>query len=66
LIGSLAAICLIALFIQLKMDVTDKPLKGTKSSFANDVKVTAIFTAWYYLSLLSFIVAAALSYKRKR
>jgi uncharacterized membrane protein len=65
LIGSLAAICLIALFIQLKMDVADKPLKGTKSSFADDVKVTAIFTGWYYLSLLSFIVAAVVSYKRK-
>jgi hypothetical protein len=64
-IGILAAICLIILFVQIKMDVTDKPLKGTKSSFATDIKVTATFTVWYYLSLLSFIVGAALSYKRK-
>jgi hypothetical protein len=64
-IGSLAAICLVILFIQIKMDVTDRPLRGSKSSFASDIKVTATFTVWYYLSLLSFIVGAALSYKRK-
>jgi len=64
-IGSLAAICLIVLLIQIEMDVTDKPLRGSKSSFANDIKVTATFTAWYYLSLLSFILAAASGYRRK-
>jgi amino acid transporter len=64
-IGSLTAISLIVLMIQIQMDVKEKPVSGGENNLSNDLKVTAEFTAWYYLSLLSFILAAALSYRRK-
>lgn len=64
-IGSLAAISLIVLMIQIQMDVKDKPASGGQDTLGNNLKVTAAFTAWYYLSLLSFILAATLSYRRK-
>jgi hypothetical protein len=64
-IGSAAAICLIVLMIQIQMDIKDKPVGSGDDTLGNNLKVTAEFTAWYYLSVLSFIVAAALSYKRK-
>jgi amino acid transporter len=63
-IGSLAAICLIVLMIQIQMDIKDTPKTG-EDNFADNIKVTAAFTAWYYLSLISFIAAAFFSYNRK-
>lgn len=65
IIASLAAICLIVLMIQIQMDIKDKPLKGGEDDFGSNIKVTAEFTAWYYLSLISFIAAAFFSYRRK-
>ena len=62
--GSLAALCLIILFLQIQMDVKQKPTGSDDNAIGNTVKVTAVFTAWYYLSVISFIVAAALSYRR--
>ena len=62
-LGSLAALCLIILFIQIQMDVKQKPTGNDDNALGNTIKVAAVFTAWYYLSVISFIVAAALSYK---
>jgi hypothetical protein len=64
-IGGLAAISLIVLMIQIQMDIKDKPLSKEENNLGNDLKVTATFTAWYYLSILSFIVGAFLNYRRK-
>lgn len=65
-IGSLAALCLIILFIQIQMDVKQKPTGNDDNVLGNTLKVTAVFTAWYYLSVISFIVAAAFSYRPTR
>ena len=64
-IGSLAAICLIFLMIQIQMDIKDKPLTKEEDNLGNNLKITASFTAWYYLSVLSFIIGAFLNYRRK-
>jgi amino acid transporter len=64
-IGGLAAICLIILMIQIQMDIKDKPNTSGEDDFTKNIKVTAEFTAWYYLSLISFIAAAFFSYRRK-
>lgn len=63
-IAGLAAICLIILMIQIQMDIKDTP-KNRDDSFSSNIKVTAQFTAWYYLSLISFIAAAFFSYRKK-
>lgn len=66
-IGVLAALCLIALMIQLKMDVSDRTKGGADSDeLGNQVKVTASFTAWYWLSLLSFLAAAFFGWRRSQ
>jgi len=62
-LGSQAALCLIILFIQIQMDVKQKPTGSDDNALGNTIKVAAVFTAWYYLSVISFIVAAALSYR---
>ena len=62
-IGSAAAICLIVLMIQIQMDIKDTP--KTDNDLGNNIKVTAEFTAWYYLSLISFIAAAFFSSRTK-
>lgn len=64
-IGVLAAISLIVLMIQIQMDIKDKPLSKGENNLGNDLKITATFTAWYYLSILSFIIGAFLNYRRK-
>ena len=59
-IAALTAIALIILMVQLKMEVKDKIVNDDPS---NSVKLTANFTAWYYLSLAAFAAAAFFSYK---
>jgi hypothetical protein len=70
--GVLAALCLIALMIQVKADVgkwSNHPRPNSDNVFFDDMsrsmKITAEFTTWFYLSLISFLVAAYLSYKNK-
>lgn len=65
-IGSLAAICLIVLLIQIQIDIRDKPFSREENTLGQNLKITAEFTAWYYLSLLSFIAAAFFSYRKKQ
>lgn len=69
--GVLAALCLIALLIQVKSDVGNWNTGGRPNAnddffgnMARNIKVTAEFTAWFYLSLFSFLVAAYFSYKK--
>lgn len=64
-IGSLAAICLIILMMQIRMDIKERSLTGKEDNLGNDLKITATFTAWYYLSILSFIIGAFLNYRSK-
>ena len=65
-IGGLAAICLIVLMVQIQMDVKDKPFSKSEESLGENLKITAEFTAWYYLSLTSFIAAAFFSYRKRQ
>lgn len=65
IIGVLAALALIALMIQIKYDVSDKSSHDITDGVSANVRMTAEFTAWYYLSLVSFIAAAFFSYWRK-
>jgi hypothetical protein len=72
LTGVLAAICLIALLIQIKSDVGKWSMTGKTDphndlfkDMARTIKITAEFMAWYYLSVISFLVAAFFSYRRK-
>jgi hypothetical protein len=64
IVAGLAAICLIVLMIQIQMDIKDTP-KTSEEGLTENLKVTAEFTAWYYLSLISFIAAAFFSYNKK-
>jgi amino acid transporter len=64
IIGILAAVALIILLIQLKMDLKDKSGTTTTDDFGSQVKVTADFTVWYYLSVISFLAAAFFGYKQ--
>lgn len=64
-IAALAAISLIVLMIQIQMDIKDKPVSKEEDGLGNNFKITAVFTVWYYLSLICFIVAAFLSYRKK-
>lgn len=65
MIGLLAALALIVLMIQIRYDIGDRSHRPVTTGLDTSLKVTAEFTAWYYLSVLSFIVAAFLSYPRK-
>ena len=65
-IGGLAAICLIILMVQIQMDIKDKPFSKSEGNLGKDLKITAEFTAWYYLSLISFVAAAFFSYRKKQ
>ena len=60
-IATLAAIALIILMVQLKTEVKDKTVLDEPS---NSIKVTVNFTAWYYLSVISFLAAAFFSFKK--
>lgn len=69
--GALAALCLLGLMIQVKSDVGKWSSRGGSSpdhdmfrDMTRNIKVTAEFTAWFYLALISFAVAAYLSYKK--
>jgi uncharacterized protein with PQ loop repeat len=64
IIGTLAAIALIALMVQMNMDIKEESKKN--SSLSEPVMVTIQFTIWYYLSILSFLAAAFFSYQRKK
>lgn len=67
--GALAAFSLIGLLIDLKSDLT----KWNRSSIKNpdgflgglaNIKVSVDFTAWFYISLVSFLAAAYLAYQK--
>lgn len=70
--GVLASICLIALMIQVKSDVgkwgsTGKTNTNPDNIFGDmsrNIKVTAEFTTWFYVALISFLIAAFLSYRK--
>ncbi len=63
--GALAAIALIALFIDLKNKVKDsaKESSGT-NELDNSMRITLEFTHWYYIAVAAFIVASIFCYKR--
>jgi hypothetical protein len=70
--GMLAAVCLLALLIQVTSDVGKWNTAGKTNrddnlftDMAKTIRITAQFTAWFYLSLVSFLAAAFFSYRRK-
>jgi hypothetical protein len=56
---------MIVLMIQINYDIRDKSAHDITGGIGENLKVTAEFTTWYYLSLLGFIAAAFFSYWRK-
>jgi len=65
MIAVLAALTLIILLIQIKYDVKGKSSHDITKGLSATLKVTVEFTVWYYLSLVSFIMASFLSYRQK-
>lgn len=65
IIGILAALALIALMIQINYDFKNESNHSVTNKMTDDSKWSVEFTAWYYLSLISFIAAAFFSYWRK-
>lgn len=68
--GALAAFSLIGLFIDLKSDLKKwngssikKPDNDFLGGLAN-IRVSVDFTAWFYLSLISFLAAAYFAYQK--
>jgi hypothetical protein len=66
MIAVLAALALIVLLIQIKYDVRDKSGNEITKGLGGNLKVKVEFTVWYYLSLISFLAASFLSYRRTR
>ncbi|MBN8878579.1 MAG: hypothetical protein J0I32_13625 [Sphingobacteriales bacterium] len=63
LTGSLAAASLIGLLIDIKRQIkADLSLKNGDAG----IKIAVDFTPWFYLAVVSFIVAAYFSYKRMK
>lgn len=71
--GLLAAGCLIALLIDVKSGMgrwnnpssaKHDPEGDLFNGLSDAVKIRAVFTIWYYLSVVSFLVAAFFSYKK--
>lgn len=66
--GALAAFSLIGLFIDLKSDLrkwNGSSIKKTDDFLGGlaNIKVSVDFTAWFYLSLVSFLAAAYFAYR---
>ncbi|HWJ26601.1 MAG TPA: hypothetical protein VNS32_08655 [Flavisolibacter sp.] len=71
-IGTVAALCLLALLVQVQSDTGNWSTTGKTGregdllhDMARSIRITAQFTAWYYLSVIAFIAAAFFSYRRK-
>jgi hypothetical protein len=63
-IAVLAIAALIALMVDVKSQIKNDP--QTLGSDATDVKITAEFTIGYFLSLVAFLIAAIVSFKKRR
>jgi hypothetical protein len=62
ILGALAAISLMILALQIKKDLRDQT--GVDNFKVNDVQVSYEFTIWYYLSIISFLIASFFSFKQ--
>lgn len=68
--GALAAFALIGLLIDLNSDLkkwNGSSIKKTDNDFLGglaNIKVSVDFTAWFYLSLVSFLAAAYFAYQK--
>jgi hypothetical protein len=61
----LAACALIILLAQIKHEVHDKSIDPDQiGGLDRSIKIIAVFTVWYYISLISFLAAAFLSYQQ--
>jgi hypothetical protein len=66
IIGIVCAVLLIATMVQFKSDFKNKMSKqDTQNEFAQGL-ITADFTFWFYLSVVSFLAAAFFSWKRSQ
>jgi hypothetical protein len=67
--GVLAAAALIGLFIDLKRKIKgsmgDMNDAGSQNDLTGNMQISIGFTPWFYISLLAFLLAAFLSYRRK-
>ncbi len=63
IIAILAIAALIALMVDVKMHVADEALKEPDNT---GIKITVDFTIWYFVSLLSFLVAAVVSLRKRK
>ena len=67
IVGITGAIALIILMIQVKNDVGDevKSKSGGVDNFGGMTDISAEFTFWFYVCVLSYLAAAFFSYKQK-
>jgi hypothetical protein len=63
--GVAAALLLLSLIPLLKNDIGGQSTSMEDIPILGKIEVTAAFTLWYWLCIVSFLVAAALSYKKE-
>lgn len=64
-IGVVAALSLLALMFQVNRDFDEQAAQG-RNDISESIKVSIVFTIWYYLSLICFLAAAFFSFKREQ
>ncbi len=62
-LGVLAALALLIVMVQLKSDINSQATSQEEGIFDQKVEVSAVFTAWYWLSVVSFLLSAFLGYR---
>ncbi len=67
ILGTAAAVCMLALMVQISTDVSSNTKKDSSGdiNLGAAVQVSVVFTLWYYLSMLAFVAAAFLSWKKR-
>lgn len=65
IIGVVGAVALLALMFHVKSDVNKMMQDGKKDEISTVMNLTAEFTFWFYLCVLSYLSAAFFSYKQK-
>ncbi|MGZ5285847.1 MAG: hypothetical protein ACXWB9_01625 [Flavisolibacter sp.] len=62
-LGVLAALALLIVMVQLQSDIKGETKSKEEAVFNQNVDVSAVFTAWYWLAVVSFLISAYLGYR---
>jgi hypothetical protein len=66
-IGLLSAAALIGMLVDLKSKANNNSsAKPTDTNWVSDVKVTVDGTAWFYMAVIAFVLAAIFSWQQKK